>query len=104
MSLPRRSRAIALVVLNVAQILPIPDSWESEINESRVAQAIIGPTALPQRTFEALAPDNALQALDVIQSLFGTSRAVPDLDERLPIPPAKPDEVRQVVSELQRFG
>lgn len=102
--------ALVLVILNVVQVLPIPDSWEEEIDESRVAQAIVGPTALPQRTFEALAPDNALRALETIQELFGTSRAVPEPGEILDIPPTGPDEVRQVrddassvLDELNRF-
>ncbi|MBW2471257.1 MAG: hypothetical protein JRE18_04190, partial [Deltaproteobacteria bacterium] len=63
-----------------------------------------------QRTFEALAPDNALRALETIQDLFGTSRAIPEPGERLEVPPAEPDEIRQVrddaaavLDELNRF-
>lgn len=91
--------ALVLVIINVVRIFPIPDSWEDEINESTVAQAIAGPDALPQQAFESLAGDNALGALAAIQDIFGTSRAVPQPGEELTIPEARPDEIRQVRDE-----
>lgn len=91
--------AIVLVALNVLRVFPIPDSWEDEIDDSVVANAIVGPGALPQKAFDALAGDNVLAALDAIQDIFGTSRAVPEGVEVLSIPAAPADEIRQVRDE-----
>ena len=102
--------AIVLVVVNVVGVLPIPDGWKDQLDQSTVAQAIAGPDALPQQLFESLAGDNVLGALASIQDIFGASRAVPEGDEVLTIPPAAPDEVRQVrdeaaglIEEINRF-
>lgn len=102
--------ALVLVILNVIRVFPLPDSWEAGIEESTVARAIVGPTALPQRTFEALAGDNALGALAAIQDIFGANRAVPGPGEELSIPEARSDEIRQVrddaaavIDEINRF-
>lgn len=102
--------ALVLVIVNVVRVFPIPDSWQEQLDESTVVQAIAGPGALPQRIFEALAGDSALGALAAIQDIFGTSRAVPDPGQELSIPPAAADEVRQVrdeaadvLGEINRF-
>lgn len=91
--------ALVLVIINVVRIFPIPESWEEELDDSTVAQAVAGPNALPQRAFEAMAGDNVMGALDAIQDIFGTSRAVPQPGEELSIPAARSDEVRQVRDE-----
>ncbi|MGH8916090.1 MAG: CAP domain-containing protein, partial [Acidimicrobiia bacterium] len=88
--------AIVLVVVNLARILP---GGEDRFEGSTVADAIAGPDALPQRAFSALVADEILQPLASIQRLFGANRAVPEGDEALEIPPAAPDEVRQVRDE-----
>jgi membrane protein required for colicin V production len=102
--------AIVLVVVNVARVLPLPEAWEQELEDSTMVEAIAGPTALPQSLFESLAGDNGLAALAAIQDIFGSSRAVPEGDEVMSIPPAEADEVRQVrseadviVTEIQEF-
>ncbi len=92
---------IVLVVVNVARVLPLPDDWDVALEESSVVQGIAGPDAIPQRLFESLAGDNLLTALASIQDLFGTSRAVPEPDQPLVIPPAGSDEIRQVRSEAE---
>ena len=90
---------LLVVVVNVARVLPLPDAWKGEIQESSVIEALAGPEAYPQRLFFRLAGDNALTALHAIQSLFGASRMVPEGDQLVEIPPAAPDEVRQVRGE-----
>lgn len=88
--------AIVLVVVNLARVFPgNGDRFEN----SSVAQAIAGPDALPQRVFMTLAADAVLGPLASIQGLFGANRAVPEGDDVLDIPPAAPDEVRQVREE-----
>ncbi len=88
--------AIVLVAVNVARVLP---GNGDRFEDSTVAQAIAGPDALPQRVFMTLAADAVLGPLASIQGLFGANRAVPEGDEALEIPPAAPDEVRQVRDE-----
>lgn len=90
---------LLLVVVNVARVLPIPDSWNRSVEESVVAQAIAGPEAVPQRAFHRLAGDSVLTTLYAIQSLFGVNRIVPLEGEVVEIPPADSDEIRQVRGE-----
>lgn len=90
---------IVLVLVNLASVLPIPETWQDEIEESTVAQAVAGPDALPQKTFEALAGDNVLGALAAIQDIFGANRVVSEPGEQYEIPSVSPDEVRQVRGE-----
>ncbi len=91
--------ALLLVVVNVARVLPLPDSWDRQVEGSVVAQAIAGPEAMPQRLFHRLAGDSALTTLYAIQSLVGTNRIVPVGGQVVEIPRAEPDEIRQVRDE-----
>lgn len=91
--------ALVLVIVNVVRVFPIPDSWEEQLDESRVVQSIAGPGAFPQELFERLAGDSVISALATIQSLFGTSRVVPEPQEIVEIPSAHEDEIRQVRDE-----
>lgn len=93
--------ALAVVIVNVVKVLPIPAGWEEQLDQSTVVQAIAGPEALPQEAFDSMAGDNVLAALASIQDVFGTSRAVPEGDEQLTFPPAQPDEIRQVRDEAE---
>lgn len=91
--------AIVLIVVSLAAILPLPDSWHDEVEESAIAGLIAGEDALPRRFFESVAGDNVMAAMASIRDIFGSSRAVPEGDEVLEFPPAEPDEVRQVREE-----
>jgi membrane protein required for colicin V production len=102
--------ALVLVLVNVVRVLPIPDDWVTQLDESSVVAVIAGPDALPQQLFDRLAGDNVLSALASIQDIFGTSRAVPEEGQVLSIPPAASDEIRQVrdeadeiIEEINRF-
>ena len=92
--------AIVLVIVNVARSLPFSESLDQGLEDSTVAQAIAGPGAMPQRVFESLDTGGILGSLASIQSLFGSNRAAPEGDEALEIPPARPDEVRQLRDEV----
>ena len=89
--------AIILVVINLARV--VPGGWDARFENSSVAQAIAGPDAAPQQVLETMAPDGVLGSLAAIQGLFGVNRIVPEANEVLTIPPAAPDEVRQVRDE-----
>jgi membrane protein required for colicin V production len=86
---------IVLIAVSLLAVLPVPESWRDEIEESRVVSLIAGEDALPRQLFEGLAGDNVMAAVSSIRNLFGTARAVPSGDEIFEIPPAPADEVRQ---------
>lgn len=93
--------ALLVVIVNVARVLPLPDDWEGELDDSTVVEAFAGPDAFPQRAFDTLTGDNVLGALASIQDIFGSSRAVPEGEDVLAIPPADSDEIRQVREEAE---
>ncbi|MEX1125092.1 MAG: CvpA family protein, partial [Acidimicrobiia bacterium] len=90
---------IVLVLINLAGVLPLPDGWDQAVEDSTVAQAIAGPDALPQQAFETVGSSQVLASLAAIQSVLGSSRAVPEGDEIITIPGAPADEIRQVRDE-----
>lgn len=91
--------AIVVVIVNVARVMPLPESWDAQLTESTVVTSLAGPGALPQELFDSLAGDNVMATLSAIQDTFGKNRAVPEGDEQLQFPPAPPDEIRQVRDE-----
>ena len=94
--------AIVLILVSLLVVLPVPDGWRDEIEDSKVVQLIAGEEAVPRRFFETLAGDNAMGAIASLRQLFGTTRAVPEGEEVLEIPPASNDEIRQVRDEAAR--
>ena len=94
--------AVLVVLVNLARAMPLPQGWEGGLEASSVVTAVAGPGALPQEVFEDLAGDNVMAALAAIQEVFGESRAVPEGNEVLSIPPAAPDEIRQVREDAER--
>lgn len=94
---------VVLLIVSLLTVAPIPDSWRSQLNESRVVQAIAGPDALPRQFFETLAGDNVMAAMSAIREVFGESRAVPEGAETLEFPSAAADEIRQVRDEADRI-
>lgn len=90
---------IVLILVSIISVLPIPDDWRTEVEESNVVRLIAGEDALPRRAFESLAGDNVISAIASLRNLFGSARAVPQEGETLEIPPAPPDETRQVRDE-----
>lgn len=90
---------IVLIVVSLAVLLPLPDSWHDELEESRIVELIAGEGAVPRKVFESVAGDNVMAALASIRGIFGSSRATPQDDEALVFPAARRDEVRQVRAE-----
>jgi uncharacterized protein YkwD len=90
---------IVLVVINLAGVLPLPPTWDQAIEDSTVAQAIAGSDALPQQAFESVGSSQVLASLTALQSVLGTSRAVPEGNEIIVIPASPTDEIRQVRDE-----
>ncbi|MGD2042603.1 MAG: CvpA family protein, partial [Acidimicrobiia bacterium] len=87
---------IVLIVVSVASVMPLPDSWRDSIDDSNVVQLIAGDDAVPKEVFETVAGDNVMSAMSSIRDVFGTSRAVPVGPEAFEFPPAEADEIRQV--------
>lgn len=94
---------IVLVLVSLFRVLPIPDDWRHQLDESNVVNVIAGEGALPRTVFESVAGDNVLSAMGALRSLFGSPRAVPVGDEVLDIPAARSDEIRQVRDEAERL-
>lgn len=90
---------VVLIVVSLAAVLPLPDEWRDEMEDSTVVQLIAGETAAPRRVFESVAGDNVMAAMASIQDIFGSPRAVPEGDEVLDFPAADEDEIRQVRNE-----
>jgi uncharacterized membrane protein required for colicin V production len=90
---------ILLVVVSLLSVLPLPDSWRNNLEQSKVVSLIAGEDALPRRAFEAMAGDDVMGAMAAIRGIFGSARAVPEGGETLMFPAAEADEIRQVRAE-----
>lgn len=91
---------VALILLSLISVAPLPQSWRDNLDESRVVELIAGEDAIPRRVFESIAGDNVMSAMASLRRLFDAPRAVPEEDKTLQIPPARPDEIRQVRDEV----
>jgi hypothetical protein len=92
---------IVLVLFGLISALPLPASWRDQIESSRVVQLIAGEEAAPRHVFESVAGDNVMTAMASLRQLFGASRAVPQGDQVMQIPPTPSDEIRQVRAEAE---
>lgn len=86
---------VVLVAVSVVRVLPIPDSWRGELDDSTIVDAVASDDAVPNQVFQTVAGDNVMGAMASIRELFGESRVVPEEGETLQIPPAGSDEIRQ---------
>lgn len=91
--------ALLVVIVNVARALPLPTSWDDQLDRSVVVEGVAGPEAWPQRIFHRLAGDSVLATLHSIQSIFGSGRVVPREGEVVELPQPEPDEIRQLRDE-----
>lgn len=87
---------IVLVVVSVAGVLPLPQSFDEAVASSTVAEAVAGPDSIPRRLVGPLVGDRALSALAAIESLTGGRRLVPAEGERIETRPAELDEAELV--------
>lgn len=92
---------VVLILVSVASVLPLPESWRRPLDESNVVELIAGDAALPRQVFESVAGDNVMSAMAAIRDVFGVSRAVPVGAETFEFPAAAGDEIRQVRDEAE---
>ncbi|HEY7821510.1 MAG TPA: CvpA family protein [Acidimicrobiia bacterium] len=93
---------VVLIAVSLASVLPLPDTWSEELDESNVVELIAGDDAVPRHIFESLVGDNVMAAVSSLRDLFGSTRAVPEEGEVLEIPSAQADEIRQAREETGR--
>ncbi|MFP3914956.1 MAG: CvpA family protein [Actinomycetota bacterium] len=85
---------LLLVVLSIAQVLPVPDSVDDAVEGSTVAGAVTDPEGLPRRLVDPLVGDGAMEALAAIERLTGGTRIVPSQGERIETEPVDPGVLR----------
>lgn len=91
---------VALILLSLISLAPVPQGWRDNLDESKVVQLIAGEEAIPRQLFESIAGDNVMSAMAALRRLFDAPRAVPEGDASLEIPPARADEIRQARAEV----
>lgn len=91
--------AVVLIVVSLLAVVPVPDGWREQLDDSRMVEYIAGDEAVPRGLFESLAGDNVMSAMASLREIFGSPRAVPQGAQVLDIPPALPDEIRQARAE-----
>jgi hypothetical protein len=86
---------VAMLLLSLLVVIPLPDAVGESIEESNVASALTDPDSLPQRMFHTLAGDRVLEALLNLDELVGREKVILEKDETLEIPTADPEELRR---------
>ena len=85
---------VAILMLSLVVVIPLPDSVDERIEESSVASALTDPDAFPQRMFNTVAGDRVLEALLNLDRLVGREKIILEHEETLAIPPADPGALR----------
>jgi len=85
---------VAILMLSLVVVIPLPASVDERIEESSVAVALTDPDAFPQRMFHTVAGDRVLEALLNLDRLVGREKIILEEDETLAIPPADPGDLR----------
>jgi len=85
---------VAMLLLSLLVVIPLPDAVGEKIDESNVASALTDPESFPQRMFHTVAGDRVLEALLNLDELVGREKVILEEDETLSIPPADPDDLR----------
>jgi uncharacterized membrane protein required for colicin V production len=85
---------VAILMLSLVVVIPLPDSVDEQIAESSVASALTDPDAFPQRMFNTVAGDRVLEALLNLDRLVGREKIILEDDETLALPPADPGDLR----------
>jgi hypothetical protein len=86
---------VAMLLLSLLVVIPLPDAVGESIEESNVASALTDPESFPQRMFHTLAGDRVLEALLNLDELVGREKVILEEDETLEIPSADPEELRR---------
>ena len=85
---------VAILVLSLLVVVPLPAAVGERIEESNVASALTDPESFPQRMFHAVAGDRVLEALLNLDELVGQEKVILEGDETLAIPPAQRGDLR----------
>lgn len=86
---------VAILVLSLVVVIPLPASVDERIQESSVAVALTDPDAFPQRMFNAVAGDRVLEALLNLDRLVGREKIILEDEQTLELPPADPGDLRE---------
>ena len=84
---------LVLATTSLLRALPLPDSVDRAMGDSKVLDLIAGPSSPPQRLFHAMAGDKPLEALLALESLFGERRVLLEEDEQVAISLASPEDL-----------
>jgi uncharacterized membrane protein required for colicin V production len=85
---------VAMLLLSLLVVIPLPDAVGERIDESNVAHALTNPDSFPQRMFHTVAGDRVLEALLNLDQLVGREKVILEEDETLSIPSADPGDLR----------
>jgi uncharacterized membrane protein required for colicin V production len=92
---------LATIIFSLLSLAPLPERWQSIVDESRVVEALSEPNQPVQVALRRLSDDRSLQAALGIDGLLGGENVVLDPDETFEIEPAEPDELERR-PELER--
>lgn len=84
---------VAVLVLSLIVVLPLPSSAEKTVKDSKVVAALTDSDGAPQKVFQAVAGDRILGALLNLDQLVGDKEVVLDEGETLSIPAATEEEL-----------
>ncbi|MCP3999239.1 MAG: CvpA family protein [bacterium] len=91
--------AITLVVtlaVSLATVMDLPDSIESQLEESTMAAALVEPDGLPQRVLGFLSGDRVVEISLRIRELTGSEEAVAKPGQPLRVPASQPDDLERL--------
>jgi len=84
---------LAVLVLSLLVVLPLPPSVGDQLDDSRVATYLTDPDAPPQIVFQSIAGDRVLEALLNMQDLVGGKEVILQEGQTLELPAATADDL-----------
>lgn len=85
---------LAVLVLSLLAVLPLPSSVGDQIDNSKVATYLTDPEEPAQTVFQTVAGDRVLEALLNLKDLVGGKEVILEEGETLEIPAAEPEELK----------
>ena len=85
---------LAMLVLSLLVVIPLPDAVGDRIEDSNVASALTDPDSFPQRMFHTVAGDRVLEALLNLDSLVGREKLIVEEDQTVTLPAAVREDLR----------
>jgi len=84
---------LAVVLLSLALILPLPGAVGRQLDASVLSRALTDPQGVPQAVFRTLSGDRVVQALLGLRSVVGERRVVIEGEETITFPAADPADL-----------